>query len=78
MRSLVLIHGPNYTALMALVRTEGLHTVCQEAGCPNIYECWVAREVVVFEPHRVARFGGGEIQNRHRDCGFNGVSGLTR
>jgi lipoic acid synthetase len=32
--------GPEYTELKALVRREGLHTVCQEAGCPNIYECW--------------------------------------
>ena len=27
-----------------LVRSEGLHTVCEEAGCPNIYECWEDRE----------------------------------
>ncbi|HWA66952.1 MAG TPA: lipoyl synthase [Mycobacteriales bacterium] len=36
--------GPEYTALKALVKHEGLHTVCQEAGCPNIYECWEDRE----------------------------------
>jgi lipoic acid synthetase len=36
--------GPEYTALRSLVQTEGLHTVCQEAGCPNIYECWEDRE----------------------------------
>lgn len=36
--------GPNYTELSTLVQREGLHTVCQEAGCPNIYECWDARE----------------------------------
>jgi lipoic acid synthetase len=36
--------GPAYTELHALVRTQGLHTVCQEAGCPNIYECWEDRE----------------------------------
>ncbi len=36
--------GPEYTALKGLVRREGLHTVCQEAGCPNIYECWEDRE----------------------------------
>jgi lipoic acid synthetase len=29
-----------YLALKQLVRNEGLHTVCEEAGCPNIYECW--------------------------------------
>ena len=32
--------GPEYTELKALVRREGLHTVCEEAGCPNIFECW--------------------------------------
>jgi lipoic acid synthetase len=36
--------GPEYTAIHALVKSEGLHTVCQEAGCPNIYECWEDRE----------------------------------
>jgi lipoyl synthase len=36
--------GPEYTAVRALVESEGLHTVCQEAGCPNIYECWEDRE----------------------------------
>jgi lipoyl synthase len=36
--------GPEFTAIKALVQAEGLHTVCQEAGCPNIYECWEDRE----------------------------------
>ena len=36
--------GPEYTELKALVRREGLHTVCEEAGCPNIFECWEDRE----------------------------------
>src|SRR5829696_9056041 len=36
--------GPEYNELMKLVKGEGLHTVCQEAGCPNIYECWEDRE----------------------------------
>ena len=36
--------GPEYTELQSLVKTEGLHTVCQEAGCPNIFECWEDRE----------------------------------
>jgi lipoic acid synthetase len=36
--------GPEYTALRQLVKDEGLHTVCQEAGCPNIFECWEDRE----------------------------------
>lgn len=36
--------GPEYTQIRELVKREGLHTVCQEAGCPNIYECWEDRE----------------------------------
>jgi lipoic acid synthetase len=36
--------GPEFAALKSLVRSEGLHTVCEEAGCPNIYECWEDRE----------------------------------
>ncbi|MEI2764157.1 MAG: lipoyl synthase [Dermatophilaceae bacterium] len=36
--------GPAYTAMHAMVRDEGLHTVCQQAGCPNIFECWQDRE----------------------------------
>src|SRR3954465_12465664 len=36
--------GPQYTELKALVKREGLHTVCEEAGCPNIFECWEDRE----------------------------------
>jgi lipoic acid synthetase len=36
--------GPEYTALKELVRGQGLHTVCEEAGCPNIFECWEDRE----------------------------------
>jgi lipoyl synthase len=36
--------GPEYTKLRSLVSKEGLHTVCQEAACPNIFECWEDRE----------------------------------
>ncbi len=36
--------GPDYRELQQLVKDEGLHTVCQEAGCPNIFECWQDRE----------------------------------
>jgi lipoyl synthase len=36
--------GPEYTELKSLVKREGLHTVCEEAGCPNIFECWEDRE----------------------------------
>jgi lipoyl synthase len=49
--------GPEYNELKALVRREGLHTVCEEAGCPNIFECWEDREATFLiggEPRRVA------------------------
>ena len=36
--------GPEYTALRSLVAKEGLHTVCQEDACPNMFECWEDRE----------------------------------
>ena len=36
--------GPDYVQIRGLVEERGLHTVCQEAGCPNIYECWEDRE----------------------------------
>ena len=36
--------GPQYSELRSLVSREGLHTVCQEAACPNIFECWEDRE----------------------------------
>ena len=36
--------GPEYTRLRSLVKSEGLHTVCQEAACPNIFECWEEKE----------------------------------
>ncbi|MFZ2166560.1 MAG: lipoyl synthase [Propionibacteriaceae bacterium] len=36
--------GAEYRELSLLVKNEGLHTVCQEAACPNIFECWEDRE----------------------------------
>lgn len=32
--------GPNYRETKRIMRGLSLHTVCEEAGCPNIYECW--------------------------------------
>lgn len=34
--------GKNYLRLKQLMRSQSLHTVCEEAGCPNIGECWEA------------------------------------
>jgi lipoic acid synthetase len=53
--------GPAYTELQALVRREGLHTVCQEAGCPNIYECWEDREATFL-------IGGDQCTRRCDFC----------
>ena len=53
--------GPEYTALHSLVKDEGLHTVCQEAGCPNIYECWEDREATFL-------IGGSQCTRRCDFC----------
>jgi lipoic acid synthetase len=53
--------GPEYTALKGLVRSEGLHTVCEEAGCPNIYECWEDREATFL-------IGGDQCTRRCDFC----------
>lgn len=34
--------GSNYLRLKGLMRSQSLHTVCEEAGCPNMGECWEA------------------------------------
>ncbi|MHB8841456.1 MAG: lipoyl synthase [Candidatus Aquicultor sp.] len=36
-------HGPNYREVKHILRGLELHTVCEEAGCPNIYECFEAK-----------------------------------
>lgn len=36
--------GPNFTELKGIMRGLSLHTVCEEAMCPNIHECWEERE----------------------------------
>jgi lipoic acid synthetase len=53
--------GPEYTELKNLVKSEGLHTVCQEAGCPNIYECWEDREATFL-------IGGDQCTRRCDFC----------
>ncbi|GAA2490314.1 lipoyl synthase [Streptomyces thermolineatus] len=53
--------GPEYTELQGLVKREGLHTVCQEAGCPNIYECWEDREATFL-------IGGDQCTRRCDFC----------
>ncbi|MCM3765873.1 lipoyl synthase [Neobacillus niacini] len=38
----------SYTGLKKLMREKNLHTVCEEARCPNIHECWGARRTATF------------------------------
>ena len=53
--------GPEYRELQQLVKSEGLHTVCQEAGCPNIFECWEDREATFL-------IGGDQCTRRCDFC----------
>ena len=53
--------GPEFSALRALVGEKQLHTVCQEAGCPNIYECWEDREATFL-------IGGSQCTRRCDFC----------
>ena len=41
-------HGENYGRLKGLVRGLALHTVCEEAYCPNIGECWGAGTATIM------------------------------
>ena len=53
--------GPQFTELKDLVKREGLHTVCEEAGCPNIFECWEDREATFL-------IGGDQCTRRCDFC----------
>ena len=53
--------GPEFTQVRDLVREHGLHTVCQEAGCPNVYECWEDREATFL-------IGGDQCTRRCDFC----------
>ena len=58
------VMGPEYTALKTLVKTEGLHTVCESAGCPNIFECWEDREATFL-------IGGDQCTRRCDFCNID-------
>ena len=53
--------GPEFNRIQSLVKSQGLHTVCQEAGCPNIYECWEDREATFL-------IGGDQCTRRCDFC----------
>jgi lipoic acid synthetase len=56
--------GTEYRELEQLVRRDELHTVCEEAGCPNIFECWEDREATFL-------IGGEQCTRR---CDFCQIS----
>jgi lipoic acid synthetase len=56
--------GPQYSTLRSLVNREGLHTVCQEAACPNIFECWEDREATFL-------IGGEQCTRRCDFCNID-------
>jgi len=56
--------GPEYTKLRSLVVSEGLHTVCQEAACPNIFECWEDKEATFL-------IGGEQCTRRCDFCNID-------
>jgi len=56
--------GPEYTRLRSLVQSEGLHTVCQEAACPNIFECWEDKEATFL-------IGGDKCTRRCDFCNID-------
>lgn len=56
--------GPEYSHLRGLVQSEGLHTVCQEAACPNIFECWEDKEATFL-------IGGEQCTRRCDFCNID-------
>jgi lipoic acid synthetase len=56
--------GPTYEKIKGLVRKDGLHTVCQEAKCPNIWECYSSQTATFL-------IMGSRCT---RNCGFCSVS----
>lgn len=55
------VMGAEYQELTELVQSKSLHTVCKEAGCPNIFECWEDREATFL-------IGGSECTRRCDFC----------
>lgn len=56
--------GPEYKDMKERVSGASLHTVCQEAGCPNIHECWESREATFL-------IGGANCSRRCDFCQIN-------
>ncbi len=43
-----LVHNENFTGLKQMMRSRRLHTVCEEAKCPNLHECWAVHRTATF------------------------------
>lgn len=56
--------GPNYADLVGIMRTQQMHTVCEEARCPNIGECWGRRTATFLIL--------GNVCTRH--CGYCAIA----
>src|SRR5262249_50457438 len=59
------VDNATYTGVLALVEKKRLNTVCQEARCPNIFECWGVEKTATFMLM-------GDVCTRH--CGFCAVA----
>ena len=64
LRQHVPLAGPHYRDIKETMRGLTLHTVCEEAACPNIHECWEAREATFL-------IGGDQCT---RACGFCAIA----
>jgi lipoic acid synthetase len=58
--------GPEFAKVRELVQRQGLHTVCESAGCPNIFECWEDREATFL-------IGGDQCTRRCDFCQIDTV-----
>ncbi len=60
-----LVDNEAYQGILGLIETKSLNTVCQEARCPNIFECWGVERTATFMLM-------GDVCTRH--CGFCAVT----
>ncbi len=60
-----LVDNDSYRDILDLIESRNLHTVCQEARCPNIFECWGRERTATFMLM-------GDVCTRH--CGFCAVA----
>src|SRR3954468_2285153 len=56
--------GERYRALDRMIKDEGLHTVCQEAACPNVGDCWERGTATFMILGDTARAAAGSATSR--------------